>query len=82
MGNKLDEHADLDGKSDRGTPIFPVEHTIEPAALVVDHQSEARLVRKLDIYIIPIVMLLYLFSFLDRQVHDLWRTPVHQLIRS
>jgi hypothetical protein len=27
---------------------------------------EAKLVRKLDMHIVPIVMLLYLFSFLDR----------------
>ena len=32
----------------------------------VDPIAEARLVRKLDLYIIPVVMLLYLFSFLDR----------------
>lgn len=34
----------------------------------IDHAAEQRLVRKLDLNIIPIVMLLYLFSFLDRQV--------------
>lgn len=32
----------------------------------VDPIAEAKLVRKLDLYIIPVVMLLYLFSFLDR----------------
>lgn len=32
----------------------------------IDLVFEAKLVRKLDIYIIPVVMLLYLFSFLDR----------------
>ena len=32
----------------------------------VDHVYEAKLVRKLDIFIIPVVMLLYLLSFLDR----------------
>ncbi|KAL1303255.1 hypothetical protein AAFC00_006669 [Neodothiora populina] len=32
----------------------------------IDLAREARLVRKLDLYIIPPVMLLYLFSFLDR----------------
>lgn len=32
----------------------------------IDPFFEAKLVRKLDIYIIPVVMLLYLFSFLDR----------------
>ena len=33
----------------------------------IDHAAEKKLVRKLDLHIIPIVMLLYLFSFLDRQ---------------
>lgn len=32
----------------------------------IDHGAEARLVRKLDYMIVPPVMLLYLFSFLDR----------------
>ncbi|KIW61067.1 hypothetical protein PV05_01229 [Exophiala xenobiotica] len=32
----------------------------------IDHAAEARLIRKLDLYIIPPTMLLYLFSFLDR----------------
>ncbi|KAL8817190.1 MAG: hypothetical protein Q9223_003927 [Gallowayella weberi] len=31
-----------------------------------DHAAEKKLVRKLDLYIVPIIMLLYLFSFLDR----------------
>lgn len=33
-----------------------------------DSAAEKRLVRKLDRHIIPIIMLLYLFSFLDRWV--------------
>jgi MFS family permease len=32
----------------------------------IDHVAESRLVRKLDLYIIPPTMLLYLVSFLDR----------------
>jgi hypothetical protein len=32
----------------------------------VDVVYEAKLVRKLDLFIIPVVMLLYLLSFLDR----------------
>jgi hypothetical protein len=32
----------------------------------IDPILEAKLVRKLDLHIIPVVMLLYLFSFLDR----------------
>ena len=33
---------------------------------VIDHVAENKLVRKLDLMIVPPVMLLYLFSFLDR----------------
>ena len=36
---------------------------VEPADLGV---NEKHLVRKLDLHLIPLVMLLYLFSFLDR----------------
>jgi hypothetical protein len=36
----------------------------------VDPVYEAKLVRKLDLYIIPVVMLLYLLSFLDRYVYN------------
>lgn len=34
----------------------------------VERKAEARLIRKMDLYILPIVVLLYLFSFLDRGV--------------
>lgn len=44
----------------------PFKHHSEH--IEIDHAAEKNLVRKLDLYIIPIVMLLYLFSFLDRQV--------------
>lgn len=71
MVNSSDARAELDVKSDGPIPAFPVEHIGEPAAFMIDHQAEASLVRKLDMFIIPIVMLLYLFSFLDRQVGDL-----------
>ena len=39
----------------------------------IDHVAEAELIRKLDIMIVPPVMLLYLFSFLDRVCYDLHR---------
>lgn len=41
---------------------------ISESFVEIDHAAEKRLISKLDIHIIPIVMLLYLFSFLDRQV--------------
>jgi hypothetical protein len=33
---------------------------------VIDHEAERALVRKLDWNVIPLIMVLYLFSFLDR----------------
>ena len=32
----------------------------------IDHVAEKKLVRKLDLHIVPVIMLLYLLSFLDR----------------
>lgn len=43
--------------------IMPVDIEQLPE---IDHDAEARLTRKLDLYIVPPTMLLYLFSFLDR----------------
>lgn len=42
------------------------DYEIESQLEEVDPAAEVRLVRKLDLHIIPVVMLLYLFSFLDR----------------
>ena len=44
-----------------GSPADDTVHDIE-----IDHIAEKKLVRKLDRHIIPIIMLLYLLSFLDR----------------
>jgi hypothetical protein len=62
MSEKLSDIEKLQSRN----PSFPVEHTIEPEYTIIDHAAEKKLVRKLDIFIIPITMLLYLFSFLDR----------------
>ena len=51
----------------------PVEGLFTDPSLDVeglDPAAEKRLVRKLDRHIIPIIMLLYLLSFLDRSVND------------
>ncbi|EXJ89751.1 hypothetical protein A1O3_02818 [Capronia epimyces CBS 606.96] len=45
--------------------VPPSQRDIETLP-VIDHAAEARLIRKLDLYIIPPTMFLYLFSFLDR----------------
>ena len=41
-------------------------HTLDDGLLANDKKKERQLVRKLDRYIVPVVMLLYLLSFLDR----------------
>lgn len=38
---------------------------------MIDHEAERALVRKLDWNIIPLIMVLYLFSFLDRGMYIL-----------
>lgn len=41
------------------------EHYDE-SVIVIDRDAEQRLIRKMDLHILPFVVLLYLFSFLDR----------------
>ena len=54
---------------DMRTPSQDSPRKLEDAGNVeIDHIAEKKLVRKLDLYIIPVVMLLYLLSFLDRYV--------------
>lgn len=60
--------------------VSPPKPDVEPIE-IIDHVAERKLVRKLDLHIVPIVMLLYLFSFLDRQVFwNLWDPAVTNLI--
>jgi hypothetical protein len=44
------------------------EKIYEGGYVEIDRAKERRLVRKLDLHIVPMVMLLYLLSFLDRWV--------------
>lgn len=44
--------------------------------------DERKLVRKLDLYLIPLIMGLYLFSFLDRFVHHVLGHWSHNLPHS
>lgn len=61
---------DLDDATKEQVPSshLPSEETAGIGALDEDPNYERRLVRKLDLHIIPLVMALYLFSFLDRCV--------------
>lgn len=62
----MDEKLGHRGEMEKSDHSLPVEHTGDEALPIIDHVAEKKLVRKLDLFIIPITMLLYLFSFLDR----------------
>ena len=62
-----DEKA-LGGDIAEGTQVSKDVESIAP----IDHVAEAKLIRKLDLMIVPPVMLLYLFSFLDRVSNTKW----------
>ena len=47
-------------------PLQEAPSKADSGIVEVDYAAEKKLVRKLDLYIIPVVMLLYLLSFLDR----------------
>ncbi|EEY17356.1 high-affinity nicotinic acid transporter [Verticillium alfalfae VaMs.102] len=49
-----------------GDVVFDGNQTSSTTSLTMRNVSEEKLVRKLDLYLIPLVMLLYLMSFLDR----------------
>lgn len=51
-----------DGASPR--PVTPEE--VGGDETVISAVDEAKLLRKLDLHLIPLIMALYLFSFLDR----------------
>jgi len=56
---------EVEGDRSKETTPSGLEHDF-PDIPAIDHAAEAALVRKLDLYIVPMVILLYLLSFLDR----------------
>lgn len=44
-------------------------YEVEGGQIEIDQAKQRKLVRKLDMHVIPVVMLLYLLSFLDRLVN-------------
>ena len=58
--------ANLKAIEKRPTPT--TDNGADDDNIEIDHVAEQKLVRKLDRHIVPMIMLLYLFSFLDRQV--------------
>ena len=59
MDDKLGDHGDLE----KSNTSLPHEHTGADELPIIDPKEEAKLVRKLDAFIIPITMLLYLFRY-------------------
>ena len=53
-------------KNDSTTLEEQKAEIMHDGSLAIDKKKERKLVRKLDAYIVPMMMLLYLFSFLDR----------------
>jgi hypothetical protein len=49
-----------------GRNVSPTTEDARHESEVIDVEKEKALVRKIDWHLIPIIMVLYLFSFLDR----------------
>lgn len=67
--NAVDDKADiLKTGSANMSDTEPKDVGVENQQMLLGGEAERKLVRKLDIHIIPVVMALYLLSFLDRYV--------------
>lgn len=66
MSDKDKEISAPQGAGTRKSIEEAEEEEVERQLGELDVVAERKLVRKLDIFLIPTVMLLYLFSFLDR----------------
>jgi hypothetical protein len=58
-----DPASSVKGAVVQDTPVSPTASTLEPN---IDRAAEKRLVRKLDLRILPVLWLLYLVNFIDR----------------
>lgn len=61
MMSEFNEKAVATGGDSKDAPMHPTSATDLPESAI-----EKALVRKVDMHIIPLIILLYLFSFLDR----------------
>ena len=69
MASYIDDKNAFDSQNSQGPVRRPSSDSRESGGdIEVDHVAEKKLVRKLDLHIVPVVMLLYLLSFLDRLV--------------
>ena len=72
----------MDKDKEKTLAVPPPPKGYEGGRPEIDPVKEKKLVRKLDMHIVPVVMLLYLLSFLDRQVinehrRDIFSTNVY-----
>ena len=58
----------MDIEKERASAVSPPPKGYEGGSPEIDPVKEKKLVRKLDVHIVPVVMLLYLLSFLDRYI--------------
>ena len=66
----------MDEKDEKHRAVPPPPKGYEGGQPEIDRAKERKLVRKLDFHIIPVVMLLYLLSFLDRYVYNYIYDPI------
>ena len=52
----------------------------DSALSLLDEKREKHLIRKIDLHIIPFVVLLYLFSFLDRGMSSYLQTMTIRMV--
>ena len=60
--------ADEPEKGQRTTENLTSDEKFRAEYASIDPKEEVKLVRKLDLHIVPVVMLLYLLSFIDRYI--------------
>lgn len=65
MMSEVNEKAVATSADSNDAPLHPASATELP-----ESEIERALVRKVDMHIIPLIILLYLFSFLDRGMCD------------
>lgn len=63
-----------DRREPKTEELQPAGEKSQTSATAVHNAKEQRLIRKMDLHILPFVVLLYLFSFLDRGM-----SPSHYL---
>ena len=63
-------NSDLENEKGGNVPIGGVEVENPSGPRVVDLETEKKILRKLDIRIIPMVMWIYLMNFMDRGMNE------------